>query len=358
MRVRLLGDFRVLVGPRDLPKDAFSLKKAASLIKLLALSPSHTLHREQVMDVLWPTLTKGAASNNLRQTLHAARLALHPEPGIASRVLESSEERIALCPQEKLWVDSEAFEDAARGARRAKEISAYEAALDLYGGELLPEERYEEWAEGPRAHLRGIYLSLLSELASLYEQRADYGSAERTLGKLLAEEPTNEGAHLSLMRLYALSGRRGEALAQYGRLKDTLSRRLGMEPSASVHALREEISSGRYPPPDAPRDQRLEEGAPCHNIPLPRSSFVDREEEIVEVKRELAMTRLLTLTGAGGTGKTRLALEVARDLAGAYLDGAWLVELAPLSRGGFVAQEVASTLGVQELPITGQTSTC
>ena len=70
-----------------------------------------------------------------------------------------------------------------------------------------------------------------------------------------------------------------------------------------------------------------------HNLPAPRSSFVGREREIEKVTRELATTRLLTLTGAGGSGKTRLALEVARDLIEAYPDGVWLVELAPLSEG-------------------------
>ena len=67
-----------------------------------------------------------------------------------------------------------------------------------------------------------------------------------------------------------------------------------------------------------------------HNLPPQRTSFLGREREMLEVKRALAMTRLLTLTGAGGTGKTRLAQEVAKDLVGAYPDGVWLVELARL----------------------------
>ncbi|MGG7377825.1 bacterial transcriptional activator domain-containing protein, partial [Escherichia coli] len=70
---------------------------------------------------------------------------------------------------------------------------------DLYRGELLPEDRYEVWAEGPRARLRGLYLSLLFDLAALYEVRSDFGSAEGALWKVLAEDPTDEGAHASLM---------------------------------------------------------------------------------------------------------------------------------------------------------------
>ena len=89
---------------------------------------------------------------------------------------------------------------------------------------------------------------------------------------------------------------------------------------------------------------------PYHNLPAPRSSFVGREREIAQVKQELALTRLLTLTGTGGSGKTRLALEVARDLIGSYQDGVWLVELAPLTEGTLVPKVVAEALEVSERP--------
>src|ERR687893_695675 len=253
VRVWLLGGFRVGVGSGIITPDAWRLRKAAALVKLLALAPGHALHREQVMDALWPDLGRRAASNNLRQALHAARAALHPDPGTAAGLLASSGERIVLCPGGNLWVDAEAFEDAAGAARRTEEPASYRAALDLHAGELLPEDRYEGWAEGPRVRLREVRLSLLSELAGLLERRGDFGSAAGLLSDLLAEEPTDEGAHRSLMRLHALRGRRGEALAQYARLERALARGLGAEPSANVRALREEISSGRYPPSDAPR---------------------------------------------------------------------------------------------------------
>ena len=101
-------------------------------------------------------------------------------------------------------------------------------------------------------------------------------------------------------------------------------------------------------PPEGQR--RIATRVRKHNLPAQRTSFVGRERERVEVKRELAMTRLLTLTGTGGTGKTRLALEVARELVGAYPDGVWLVELAGLSEPELVAHVVAGTLGVRERP--------
>jgi predicted ATPase/DNA-binding SARP family transcriptional activator/DNA-binding CsgD family transcriptional regulator len=353
VRIRLLGVFRVSVGDNTVPENAWRLRKAAALVKLLALAHGHRLHREQAMDLLWPELRARAASNNLRQALHAARRALDSDPVAGSRCLTSQDELLALCPEGQLWVDSEAFEEAARYAHRAREPASYEVALDLYAGELLPGDRYEEWAEQHRRRLRETFLSLLLGLARLHEDRADHDSAAQVLRRVVGEDPTREEAHVGLMRLYALKGNRGEALAQYRQLEAILLTELGTKPAAPSHALREEIAAGRFPPKDArPIGSPPAEvpGAVKHNLPAPRTSFVGRESEMMEVKRELSMTRLLTLTGAGGTGKTRLALEVAHDLAGAYSDGVWLVELAGLSEDNLVPQVVAGVIGVPERP--------
>jgi Cdc6-like AAA superfamily ATPase len=107
------------------------------------------------------------------------------------------------------------------------------------------------------------------------------------------------------------------------------------------------MATQRFPPEQIGNRETLLEGAADvsrHNLPAPRTSFVGRQRVMVDAKRELAMTRLLTLTGVGGTGKTRLALEVARDLVDAYPDGVWQVELAPLSGSEQVPQAVARGL--------------
>ena len=353
VRIWLLGGFRVAVGSRTVQEGAWRLRKAASLVKLLSLAAGHRMHREQAMDLLWPELGKEAASNNMRQTLHAARRALTSDPAEGSRYLASEDESLVLCPDGQLWVDVDAFEQAASTARHSREPTAYEAALDLYGGELLPADRYEEWAEEHRQRLRETRLSLLLGLAGIYEERADYDSAAEALRGVISEQPTREEAHAGLMRMYALMGSNREALAQYGRLEEALQEALGTEPSASSRALKEEITSGRFPPKDGRFPGfSLEEppGDGKHNLPAPRTSFVGREGEMLEVKRILAMTRLLTLTGAGGLGKTRLALEVARDLVGVYPEGVWLVELAPLTEPELVVPTVARILEVREQP--------
>src|SRR5215217_8447173 len=231
IRVRLLGGFRISVGSRVIEAKQWRLRKPATLVKLLALAPNHRLQREQIMDLLWPESGKRSASNNLRQIVHTTRKILDPVAG--SRYLHSDNESLVLCPGGEIWVDVEAFEEAAATARRSKDPAAYRVALDIYAGELLPEDRYEEWAQDRRQGLRRILLELLTELAQVHEHRGEYRPAVEALRRTVAEEPTNEKAHAGLMRLYALSGQQGEALAQYARLQDLLSREIGTEPGAA-----------------------------------------------------------------------------------------------------------------------------
>jgi|SRR5215217_2097584 len=311
------------------------------------------MHREQVMDVLWPGLGRRAASNNLRQVLHVARKIFDSDPGTASRYLALRDEQLVLCPDENLWVDAEVFEEVAFSASRSREPDAYEAATDLYVGELLPEDRYEDWTEGRRRELRETYLSILMGLASAQEERGDYSVAIEALRKVIREDPTNEEAYISSMRLYSLLGRKVEALRHYELLRQTISQEQGAEPSASTRALREEIASSRFPPQEVQplgSPSREAEEPLLHNLPIPRTSFVDRQRELTEIKRTLAMTRLLTLTGTGGSGKTRLALKAATILVGAHPDGEWFVELAALSEPNLVLHAIAGAVGAREQP--------
>jgi len=351
LRVSLLGRFEVSVGSRVVGEQAWRLRKAASLFKLLALAPYHRLHREQAMELLWPDLAPRSAANNLHQTLHAARRTL--EPAAANfRYLILRDELLFLCPDGALRVDVDAFEGAAAEARRSGEPASYRRALGLYAGDLLPRDRYEEWAEEPRAGLRQKYLALLSELAALYEERGDFDRAIKALQRVVSGDPAHEEAHVGLMRAYAGSGQRHQALRQYGRLEQALRRELGAEPQAAGRRAYEDILAGRIPEvgPAAGGPDRGTREIGRHNLPGSLTSFVGRERERVEVGRLLGAARLLTLTGPGGCGKTRLSLEVAGDLADAYPDGVRLAELAPLTDPESVPQAVADALSVREQP--------
>jgi predicted ATPase/DNA-binding SARP family transcriptional activator len=356
VRIKLLGGFGVSVGPRTVRHDDWRLKKASDLVKLLALTPDHRLHRERISYLLWPTVARNATANNLRQAVHAARRALVASGKVPASagylVLEG--ELLALCPRCALWVDVDAFEAATAAARRSRDSAAYRAALNLYAGDLLPEDLYEEWAEERRESLRQDRLSLLLELAELHEEEGDLKAAADALHAVVTDEPAHEEAQVRLMRLYAGTGHRYGALRQYEALRKELRRRFGVEPDASSRRLREEIAEGKVPvdrgPQQAPPPRGTSAASPKHNIPAALNSFVGREREMAELQRALAMTRLLTLTGAGGTGKTRLATEAARELAGTYPDGAWMVDASALSDPELLTQAVAAVFGVGEQP--------
>lgn len=246
--VSLLGGFAASIDGVAVTDSAWRLKKARELVKLLALARGHRLHREVVMDELWRDLAPAAAANNLHQAVHVARRALGPD------AIEVRDEVLTLSVE----VDVDLFEQSSSEARRLRTARAYAAALSLYGGELLPENRYDDWAD---------------------ERRDELG---------------------------ALAGELEEEAAALG------------------------------------DDSRFV-------LPADASSFIGRGRELAELEALLPRTRLLTLSGTGGVGKTRLAVELARAAAPAYESGAAMVELASVGEGSLVTDAVATALDVRPL---------
>lgn len=353
LRVCLLGGFRVSAGATVIEEPAWRLRKAKSLIKLLALAPRHRLHREQVQDLLWPEADPRMVGNNLHQALRHARRALRPASASSSSYLHLQDNQILLCPWGHLWTDVEAFEQAVVSARRTRDPAQYQAALDLYTGDLLPEDRYEEWTERRRAELHRLHLALLLELAGLHEGRGERKPAMEELRQALAVEPTCEDAHVGLMRLYMLSDQLGSAIRQYEQLRETLRREMDTEPSPVARRLYQEILEERMAsdvppiPPSEKAEVRLAI-SPRHNLPPHLTTLVGRDREIAEVKRLLTTTRLLTLTGTGGCGKTRLAIQAAGELVGEFVDGVRLVEMAEIMDPELLPWAVAQASGISE----------
>ncbi len=358
LRIYLLGGFRAMVDGHAIAAGAWHLRRARTLVKLLALAPQHQMHREHIVDLLWPDLEPEAASNNLHQVLHVARRALAPDAPGASGILQLRDELLTLCPRPSPWIDVEAFEAALADARHGEDPATYQAAVDLYTGDLLPEDRYEDWAAARREMLRQQYLDLLCDLARLHEARHEPLAASAALRRVLAADPAHEGAHSGLMRLYALTGQRQQAVRQFGLLQEAVRHELDAEPLASSRRLYADILAGHYPPDGAAIGQG-EAAPPAHdvaprpiraNLPTLISSFVGRAHELAEVTGLLGRTRLLTLTGVGGCGKTRLAIQAGAAVLQAFPDGVWLVELASIGDRTLVPQAVMVALGVLEQP--------
>ncbi len=192
--IKLLGGFVATCDGEPVAGSRWRLRKARELVKLLALAPRHRVHREQLMEALWPELDPAAGANNLHQVVHVARRAL----GADAVVL--SEELLTLSAS----VDVDEFERAAREARRAGSPGAYRAAMSLYAGELLPENRYDDWAITRREELEQLHDELLDEsselerderVSALPAQASSFVGREHELRELHSVRAADSAAH-------------------------------------------------------------------------------------------------------------------------------------------------------------------
>jgi len=240
LRIQLLGGFRVDVDGRPIDDSVWRRKKPAALLKLLALEAGHRLHREQLEEHLWPELDATAAGANLRKAVHMVRRALEDVGG--GQLLASDADHVWL-PREVVRVDIDVFRDAVGRARRGSDFAAYQQAVGVYAGDLLPEDRYEDWTAEAREELRLEYLAALEEFAALLGSRGELASAVDVERMAVAVEPLREDNSVVLMRLLALSGRRADAIRVFEQLQRTLDEELGVEPGAIGQRLFEEIRS-------------------------------------------------------------------------------------------------------------------
>src|SRR5438309_2723805 len=236
--VRLLGGFQVEVDGRPIQAQAWRHRRGADLVKLLALAPEHRLHREELMERLWPELGVEAAAANLRKAVHYARRALGRQDSI-----ESIGELVALWPAGDLRVDAESAETQARKALAGS--VGLEAAADLFSGDLLPADRYADWTEPHRERLRRRRLEVLRAAARWEE--------------VLQVDGTDEDACRALMRGHLERGDRRSAMREFQRLREILRVDLGVAPEPATVALFEEAVSGDAtdPPSAAERAQAL-----------------------------------------------------------------------------------------------------
>ncbi|HST24031.1 MAG TPA: BTAD domain-containing putative transcriptional regulator [Blastocatellia bacterium] len=247
LEIHLLGPFRVAVDGSPVESRRWSRRSAALLVKLLALQPHHQLHREQVMELLWPELDLHSAANNLHKTIHAARRALQPDlkSGAGSHFIITQAQQILLRAPDKLSIDADDFEQQAIEAINGTDTEKYETALGLYEGDLLIEDLYEDWAAIRREQLRALHQDLLINLARLHEARGQHRQGIERLKESLACDQSNEEAHRQLMRLYAETGSRHQALQQYQQCRDAVRKELDSEPDQTTIELYEKIVAGQ-----------------------------------------------------------------------------------------------------------------
>jgi DNA-binding SARP family transcriptional activator len=305
MAIQLFGRFTVAVEGVSISGDAWRSRRAADVMKLLALAPAHRMHRAQVMEALWPESDSQASGTNLRKALHFVRLATGDEHAIVN-------ERgvLVLWPDARVDTDVERFEAAVQRGLDGEDAALCRAAADLYRGELLPDDRYESWLAEPRGRLRRRYLDML-RAGALWDRLAE-------------EDPTDEQAARALMRAHLDAGERREAIRRFERLREALRDDLGVGPDRATVALYEDVLAveGAPLPSETERAHALLAWALVH---MNRNDIAEAERAAEEARtialdaglgRELgeAATILAKVAMAQGRWRERFADELAESM--------------------------------------------
>ena len=276
LRVRTLGGFALWRGPVAVPAGAWSRRKAAALFKCLLDAPGHRLGREEAADLLWPEAGPTEAANSLKVTIHHLRRILSTgdtspaPPGGGSPYLRSEGDRLWLvaAPSGESasagvgWWDAEVFAQAAHAALASRDRRACEAALALYTGEYLPDDRYEGWAAVRRDRLRDLHITLQVLLGTLYLEEQRPEQAIGAFQAVLSLDPCHEEATRALIRLYGAAGRQVEATRAYRALVKALQADLGIGPDAPTRMLHQDLLAGRLAAPAPPSSAKRERPDP------------------------------------------------------------------------------------------------
>ncbi|HEU5032944.1 MAG TPA: BTAD domain-containing putative transcriptional regulator [Spirillospora sp.] len=356
MRIGILGPLSV----RDeaaRPVEVSGPRLRALLVRLAA-EAGRPVSAERLLDDLWDGAPPAGGGNALQALVSRLR-------GVAGRDLVEHGPggyRLGIDPGE---VDAVAFERAVAAARKESDpdrrADGLRRALDLWRGPALADVADADYAYGAIGRLDELRLAAVEDWADAEVAAGRPVPTVAELEPLAAAHPLRERLRGQLMRALYAAGRQADALEVYEETRCALADRLGVDPSpelAAVHLsiLRREPAAAE-PATGAPPEPPPLPGPARTNLPAQLTSFVGREEESRRLGKLLRETRLVTLTGPGGAGKTRLAGETAAAFLDDMPDGVWFVALAPVSDPGDLLQTVLVALGVPETVRKGETRT-
>lgn len=333
LQIRLLGGLEIRL--HDAPLTAFISTKAPALLAYLGVV-GRPVQRDLLATLFWGELGDADAKNNLRQALTSLRRPLEP-------YLDINRATVALRDGPNVWLDVAAFTRSLRSASHAppEERRAHlAAATALYHGDLLEgvllrdAPDFEDWVTVQRTRLRELALNALYDLVELELAEGQFAAAIDSATRLLALDPWREEAHRQLMLALARTGQRSAALSQYEQCRRTMRAVFGVEPADTTAELAEQI--------------KLALRGPRHNLLAPVNAFVGRGDELRALHHLLAApgARLITLTGPGGIGKTRLAQQAAAEHIDYYLGGVWYVTLTPLDDAADITPAIIAALRI------------
>lgn len=329
LNIYLLSSFRIERGAESIQ---LPTRKVESLLAFLVLNQEkHS--REKLAALFWGDSSDAEARNSLRNALAVINKKL------GHNLLVVDRRNVEVNSDYPLWVDVLEFSSQADSFLAEPVPDPGQIMLRLYQTDLLS-EFYDDWIFPHREYYRSLFIEASLQLTQQMRSRSEYNKAIEVARRVLMFDPVNERAHQHLMFCFMMQGDRSSALRQYEICQHALREELGVEPMPATIALYEWVK--QTPDDIRPFESRIT------NLPIPHTSFIGRKHEIAEIQHLLSSTKLLTLTGAGGSGKTRLAIQLATDLLDSFEDGVWWVDLAPLTDKSLVLATMAKALGVKE----------
>ncbi len=328
------------------------------LLAFFVLNANRAVSTDAVIDAVWGS-QRGGAAKRLQMGVLRLRKALEPLNGQdGSRLRTASGGYLLSVAAGEL--DADVFAERVRDGRREFEdgdpVRASELlgeALALWRGPPLAEVAFEDFAQAEIRRLAELRLVALESRIDADLQRGHHAELIGELEALVTEQPTRERLAGQLMTALYRAGRQTEALDVYQRERARLADELGLEPGPALKTLQTQILD---------QDPSLEPGplvgrALAGNLPVPATSFLGRARELAEITALLYNPdiRLLTLTGAGGSGKTRLALRAAEACAADWRDGGRFVGFADITDPQLIAPRICQRLGLAELPDVSST---
>jgi len=356
LSVSVLGALQILKD--DTPVTTLESDKVCALLVYLAVEADRPHRRESLVGLLWPDCPEQVARHNLRQALFNLRQTIGDHNAKPPYLL-ISRDAIQFNRASDFSLDLDQFntifharaDDQSQGSEDPSIRAArLEEVLKLYHGEFLQDfslgdsTEFEEWALVRRESLHRHVLEACSELANYYELHGDFQAARRHAIRQLELDPWREEAHCQMMRALALDGQRSAALAQYETCRRILAEELGVEPSEYTRELVEQIRTGELKPKD--ESPSSISTAPIHNLPASLTSFLGREQELIDLDRLIGNPecRCISLVGPGGIGKTRLALQTAEQHQADFADGVAFIPLAPVGSVGAFIPAIAGAI--------------
>lgn len=349
MRVVLLGPVSAFSDDgRPLPVGG---PRVRALLALLALEPGRVVSSARLIDAIWDEHPPSNTANALQTLVKRLRAACASDGPVEAR---SAGYRLAIDPEE---VDAHRFAAGLRQAQRLTSEGAYEPAvkcleqaLAAWTGSALGDMADVTALAAAAVPLEEARLTAVELLADCRHRLGRSVESIRGLMIQAATRPMREPLVARLMVALASGGRRSEALALYQRTRELLAEELGIDPSEELSATYIDLlrrDDARSPDGSAPVASEAEQAAARTSLPHSLTSFVGRAAELAAVGGALATARLVTLTGPGGTGKTRLAIEAATRVSDRFPDGVRLVELAAVADSALVGATFQAALGIR-----------